>query len=133
MRYDDIVQILLEGAPEHWLWNDERGIWTFKPDVSLTVRELRQDNPKPFREPWTEAFADSKAVRCVIEVYYGAAFVQAFLFVAVDGGRAILPCPRSRTDLSISRLQRGIADILNLAGDVDGSYYDRYIARFRTE
>jgi hypothetical protein len=132
MTYDRLLDLLLSSTKEDWLIDDSKGIFTLKSDLDVTIREVRPEDPLAprdhFAEPWAENFPDSLAERQFVELWFRASFVKSYLFVVVDGGRAVLPIPKSATDLTITREQLAVANVVNA---VESSYYDEYIGRFK--
>jgi len=114
---------------DDWLWDDSRAIWTFKPDLNITLREnYKMDNGEyqRFHEEWATKFPDPKAYRTEFELWYASSFVKSYLFVYVDGCRASLPCPESPTKLTVTTEQLAIANVVN--GHL--AHYPNYITRF---
>jgi len=134
MRYDELLDLLLASRPEYWLVDDEKGIFTLKIDLDVTLREVGPpgDEPEePFAEEWALQFPSRDTHRVTFELWFRASFVKRYYFAAVDGGRALLPFPKSAGDLTITREQKAIADAVNRP--VFREYFDRYIQRFKVE
>jgi hypothetical protein len=134
MTYDQLLDLLLSSGHEDWLVDEAKGILTLKNDLDVTIREIRtdhEDGGEPFDEPWATQFPNPDAERQTFELWYRASFVKTYNFVAVDGGRASLPYPKSMTDLTITREQFAVAEAVNTPGF--GSYFDNYIQRFKIE
>jgi len=125
ITYDGLIRALAKSRKTDWLRDDSRGIFTFKPDLNITVREVKSDPPRPFEsEEWATKFPDRHAFVEVYELYYGASFVKEYHFVALDGYRATLPYPVSAADLRITPEQYSIAEAVDLNGSLD-EYMDR--------
>jgi hypothetical protein len=90
-------------------------------DVNLrletTFDELDIHNPS-FKEPWTDVHPDQNATSYFYNLYYGATLIQRFIFVAVDGARAMLPLPNPTTK-KISPLNYKVAQILDGSDSLD--------------
>ncbi|EHR1005931.1 hypothetical protein Q9Y03_005130 [Vibrio harveyi] len=129
MNYSSLESILNSGDREDWLFNDERGIFTYKRDLNLRIerKEIDFDSDKFSGEDWATCHPDPTAYRMIYEVYYGSSFVDEKLLVAVDGFRAILPLPRINTN-TISRQDYKFASIVDQLGTLDD-----YIRRARLE
>jgi hypothetical protein len=85
------------------------------PDVSVTVAyglKWMDD----FREPWVTQFPDPKATSSFADVFYNGALVFRTEYVTVDGGRTMLPLPRSRTSLAIPESQAQFVHLLDRFG-----------------
>ena len=119
MTYDKLIEAVLNSAGADWLQDDSRGIFTFKPDLNVTIREVRGET-RPFEtEEWATKCADKHAYVAVFELYYGASFVKGYHFASVDGHRACLPYPRSSTELNITPEQYAVAKAVDVHGTLD--------------
>ncbi|MGC4049493.1 MAG: hypothetical protein QM757_08285 [Paludibaculum sp.] len=66
MDYDHLIQLLMDSSEADWLWNDPRSIWTFKPDLNITLRETQTPSDgelRPFAEKWAREYPDPDAQR----------------------------------------------------------------------
>jgi hypothetical protein len=134
MTLDQLLAMIMSSSPGEWLWNDERGIWTFTRDLHVRIVAKKQRSQRSFQEAWAQDFPDPRAYLCIFELWYGATFVKEYPFVAVDGYRAYLPVPRSQGDMSVSKEQYLVAGILNMpSGGPHPGYFESYIARFRID
>jgi hypothetical protein len=115
MTFDELADIVIMSANEQsWLRNGELRIWTLKSDLMITLRERDHgDAPEHLEEPWAVNLGHDLPVVYVFELWYGASFVKDFHFASVDGGRALLPYPLNRDNLTITRLQFAIAIAVN--------------------
>ena len=111
MTYEGLIELLLSSSGEDWLRDSEKGASTSKRDLHVTVRK-RDEEPGTLDEPWA-LFRHNPAVICIFELWYGASHVNHYYFASVDGGRALLPYPRSRDNLTITRVQLAIAIAVN--------------------
>lgn len=130
MDYSHLIQLLLDSSEADWLWNDPRSIWTFKPDLNITLRETQTPGDgelRPFAEKWAREYPDQDARATQIELWYGASFVKEYGFVLVDGYRASLPVPKSADELTITREQLAVATAVNSGR----GEFPRYISRFQ--
>ncbi len=120
MTYAGLIRAIVGSRESDWLRDDSRGIFTFKPDLNITVREVQSDSHRPFEgEEWAANFSDPHATAEVYELYYGASLVKDYRFVSVDGERAMLPYPASATDLRITPEQYSIAQAVDVQGSLD--------------
>jgi hypothetical protein len=62
----------------------------YKPDTSIVLAwEYEVDND--FKAPWANKFPEPKAWSCYVAVFCNNILLERFLYVEVDGGRAMLP------------------------------------------
>jgi len=111
---EQVLNRVLSSQPEDFRYDDSTGVLFHKFDVSLRiVYERGEESDKEFHEPWAERFPDPHATRQPVYIYYGETRVKEVLCAYVDGGRCVIPCPRSRTDLTLTRFCYHIGCILN--------------------
>ncbi len=100
MTYKELKEALENTSRYDWVFNDERGNYTFKSDLNLRI--IRQaidfDLDKFSGEDWATKHPDPAAYRETYEIYYGSSFVEERLLVSVDGHRASLPLPEVNTN-----------------------------------
>jgi hypothetical protein len=109
---DDVLEFVRLSEPDDYDWDQEAGIFTYTKDVSLRI-VVDQKEDMPFREPWATQFPDGNAFRRPVFIEYALSRVQEMFFVNADGGRYMLPVPKSRTDLKITPFQYHVGKILN--------------------
>ena len=99
MKYPELLRIIRESDKEDWLFNDERGIYTYKGDLNIRIERRDSDlqGDKFTGEDWATNHPDPNAYRVIYELYYGSSFVEEKLLVSVDGHRATLPLPDIKT------------------------------------
>lgn len=126
MTYEELSGMIVGSEADEWLYNDSKGIFTYKPDLSVRIEreEIEDDFRRQFAEEWASKHPDPSASRVYYNIFVGASFVEQHQFVAVDGSRAELPLPRSRTDLVITKFQYQMALVVNRTGRVD-EYLER--------
>nr|BFD58106.1 hypothetical protein CKG001_02130 [Bdellovibrio sp. CKG001] len=93
MNYTDFKRHIYGSSASDWLYDDDKGIYTFKNDLNITIRADRSDIDRSFTEPWHQGLPDPTAYRTIYELYYGSSYVDYELVVNVDGGRASIPLP----------------------------------------
>lgn len=134
MTYHELLHLIVSSGPGDWLDDDERGIFTLKTDLDVTLREVRKDEdyePRPFEEEWATRYPNPTAYSVQFELWFRSSFVKVYYFVSVDGHRALIPFPKSRDDLTITHEQFAVAQAVNLsAGE---SYFSEYIREFTVE
>ena len=124
MTFDELIRLLIDSNTNDWLRDDGRGIYTLKSDLNVTVREVTNEEPQPFKtEEWATSFV-KPAFTQAYELWYGASFVKQYYFAAVDDDRARLPYPKSRDELTITREQYAIACAVDMFNSVD-EYLER--------
>lgn len=98
MTYDELIQIISNASSADWLYDDARGTYTLKSDLNIHIeRREPSEGSTEFHEPWANNHPDPSAERFYYDIFYGAAFVESFMLVGVDGLRAYLPLPTSGT------------------------------------
>jgi hypothetical protein len=103
-----------------WLYDDDKGIFTLKSNLNITIRILRDDEDRSFTEPWHSSLPDPSATRSIHELYYGASYVGYEFIVNVDGGRASIPLPEDgHTAPWITRDQHSFGRIVDRGGQLD--------------
>ena len=60
---DSIKKRAIESDPDDWEYNDERGIFTFRSDAGLQIRQLNKDDFEKFEEDWVRRYPDQVAYR----------------------------------------------------------------------
>jgi hypothetical protein len=110
----DVIDRVLASKPEDYVYNDGTGVFLHRQDVKLRITfERGEDSFVKFDEPWVHRFPDTSATRQVVYIEYDAARVQTAYFVHVDGGRYIIPFPKTQADLRISPSQYHLGSILS--------------------
>lgn len=72
-----------------------------------------------FIEKWANKHPDAKATGYFIPLYFGYSHISNFILVSVDGGRALLPLPKSDTCLEVSPLDYKVAQIHDKLGSLN--------------
>ena len=111
MDFEEIENILDTSDPDSWMYDIDYGIFTYKPDVELTIEKDSKD--ERFEEDWCKEFPDEKASKVIMKIFYSNSFVKSYLYVWVDGGRFILPPPKRGEKNTITRFQYNLGRILN--------------------
>ncbi len=111
---EQVLNVLLSSAPKDFDYDDSIGVFVHTGDVKLRiVLERGAESEQEFDEPWVQRFPDPKGTRQPVYIYYGETRVQEVPCVYVDGGRHVIPFPRSTTDLTINRFRYHIGRIIN--------------------
>ena len=127
MTYDELMEIILNSSFENWVYDDEKGIFTFREDLDIRIEERRSSSDRDeFNEEWATRHPDPHATRVFYDIYYRSSFVKSFMLVSVDGGRAHLPLPESAVSTTIPYERYALARAVDYLGTLD-----EYIERFR--
>jgi len=113
---------------EHWIeLNSHHTTAVYRPDIAITI-SFGMSWQKDFDEPWAKKCPDPHASGYYVDVYYYGALVYRDVYVTVDGGRAKLPIPKSRTELIVPQ---GYHQFIRLINSIQGppSQYDEYFGR----
>lgn len=122
MSYDEVMLTIEQSNKDQWVYNDHKGIYTYKPNVDIRIEEERGNEPKPFCAKWANEHLNPSANQKIYSIYYNCSFIKDFILVSVDGGRAMLPIPEAGSDL-ISKINYQYASI------IDEGELDDYITR----
>jgi hypothetical protein len=124
MRYDELKQKIADSSKEDWLYNDPRGIRTYKYDLSITIRRKEIDPDRDrFSEEWVKVFPNPSAYRETYAIYYGASFVEEKMLVSVDEHRATLPLPDLKTK-TVTAEDYHFAELVDFENSLD-EYMER--------
>lgn len=72
-----------------------------------------------FSELWIQEFADRQASSAYYSLWYGNTRIDRIVLVLVDGGRAKLPLPATRQDLTVNSYNYKIGKICDQLGNCD--------------
>lgn len=72
-----------------------------------------------FKESWANSFPDTHAQGHWVEITYDRALIDRRILVSVDGARAMLPLPKSRTDLTMNPLSYRLAQLFDSSSTLD--------------
>lgn len=100
MTYEELKKILDSSCKEDWLFNDSRGIYTYKNNLNIRIqrKDIDFESDAFEGEEWATKHPDPKAYREIYGIYYGSSFIEERLLVTVDGFRATLPLPKIKTN-----------------------------------
>lgn len=126
---DEILQVIVDSEPDDWELSvaQDAEIAIFKKCPSLRIETRHTDDfvhNDDFREKWANKFPDPHATSYYYYLYFGATRLKEFILVSVDGGRALLPLPKSAIELSVEPIRYKIAKIFDRFGT-----YDEYMER----
>lgn len=110
----NVISMLLSSAPEDFDYYDRIGVYVHTRDVLLRlVLERGPESEERFHEPWASNFPDPTATRQPVYIHYAGTSVLEVPCAYVDGGRHVIPFPRSATDLTLTPLQYHLGRVLN--------------------
>ncbi len=110
---DHVLSVIQTAAPSDFQYDDGKGIYVFKNDVALRLELDRSLDDRDFDEPWVREFPNPKATVEVVRIFYGTTPVRDFYCASVDGGRYVIPYPKSRSELVITPFQYQLGKIVN--------------------
>jgi len=122
---ENIEQKIIESDLDAWDCDDSEGRYTYTEDVALRIERAPFDEHSDFHEAWARNFPDPDAQKFTVIIYYDSSPAKKEYIVAVDGYRIDIPLP-DRNNLTISKFQYNLGEILNLVGGWD---YDNYLNR----
>lgn len=112
--------LIYRSSRDEWLYDDDKGMFTYTVNLNITIRILRNDEDRSFAEPWHQGLADSRAARSIHELYFGASYVGYEFIVTVDGGRASIPLPEDGHGSPwITQKQYAFGKIIDRLGTLD--------------
>jgi len=117
MTYEKFKEIINGSLKADWLFNDEKGIYTFKDDLNISIERVGTQIPIPLKD-WAPNHLEScptPAYREDYEIYYGASFIECKTMVEVSSPRAVLPLTIEGTD-TVSAEDYHFAEILDQWG-----------------
>ena len=122
MTYDEVIAMVRESPYSDEAWShcyrrpDRLGVFTLKKNVNVYIIQ-HEGNDQAYEEKWATSHPDPRAYIVDYEIYYGAALVEQFFLVAVDGVRALLPQPD--TNGMVPRHKYELARAVDVQGSVD--------------
>ncbi len=125
VAYPKIVDFVLDSNPaSDWkvTRNDFKDVAVFTRDINLRIEHSHEASgihSNDFREGWANQFPDPYAHSLYYDIYYGMSLLDQIVLVAVDGGRAVLPLPKTQTDLQVSKFAYQVAKIFDNFNTVD--------------
>jgi len=130
---EKIEKLIMNSETSDWEYI-EGGVYSFKPDVNLTIKAGRADLTNGnYYQPWLENFADSKGYRCLYQIFYGASLIKKEWVVGIDGFRSFIPFPRDgeTSNPKLTKWQYKIGKIIHSKEGFPGPVYsfDDYLER----
>lgn len=121
---NEILNVVKNSGTDDWdvsFWRDEE-VAVFKKNPSLRIETRHSEefiHNHDFREKWANRFPDPHAASYYYHVYLSTTRLKEVILVSVDGGRALLPLPKSAMHLSVEPLLYKIALIFDQFGSCD--------------
>ncbi|WP_396214103.1 hypothetical protein [Gemmatimonas sp.] len=110
----DVLSMVRRSIPTDFAYNDEYGTYVHTSDLKLQIRVERRDvEPQRFNEAWVSRFPNPVGYAERVHIFYDNTLVMTRHFVSVDGGRYLLPYPKSAADLRISAADAHLGGILS--------------------
>ncbi len=138
---DDVLSLVYSAGPDDFDYDDETGVYVYIKDIHLRLVQERsswfdmdRSDIDKFEEDWVKKFPHGTAYRQIIYIEYGRTRVETVYCALVDGGRYLIPYPKSPDQLVISRKQYTIGTILNRGKrGVDGFDFGLLLAGITVE
>jgi hypothetical protein len=114
----EILEIIKNSNPSEWdvNYSQDGEIAIFKEYPLLRIETKHNKDfvhNEDFREKWANMFLDPHATSYRYQIYLGETRLRELILVSVDGGRALLPLPKSAIDLRVEPLRYKIAIIFD--------------------
>ena len=110
---DHVMGVIANAAPSDFQYDDGKGIYVYRNDVALRLELDRSLDDRDFDEPWVRKFPNPKAKVEVVRIIYGTTPVGDVYCASVDGGRFVIPYPKSRDELVLTPLKYQVGRIVN--------------------
>jgi hypothetical protein len=131
---EQVRNMVLSARPEDFHYNDDTGVYLHMQDVDLQIITDRSDRAdEEFHEAWVTNFPDPHGRRQEVYIHYRGSRVATVPCVSVDGGRYLVPFPKSARDLTIDGFQYHVARILNHPFPGHGLDYALQVARITVQ
>lgn len=125
-REDIFKVIMASDSRDDWVRNEiehlSKGCTYYRKNVNLRFEIDYTENGthrEDFKEIWANKHPDPSASSYWCTLFYGATIIETFIFVYVDGSRAMLPLPTSCIDLTVKPLYYKIAKIHDPSSKVE--------------
>ncbi|MBL0317332.1 MAG: hypothetical protein IPP69_16815 [Flavobacteriales bacterium] len=125
MSLDEMLQVIEESNPTtDWKkFSTEYAtelVLLEDPRLRLTIyQDERGTQCDNFKEPWANCFPDPTAHGYWVNISYDRAVLDRKILVSVDGGRAMLPVPKARNNLFVSKRDYAIAKLFDSLSTLD--------------
>lgn len=118
MKYDEVMQMVLDNPFENWIYFDAYGEYTLKSDVNLHIVRCNFESKTSFYESWAIKDNDPNAFMYTYTIFYCNSRIDEFCLVAVDGYKAFIPMPQLNST-TISKQNYLLALAVDNIGSLD--------------
>lgn len=101
MNYNEVKELIKNSEKDDWIHKEELDTFTLKTNVNIRIDSEYTD--EAFHEEWAEKHADSSTRKIYYTVYYNNSYIDQNMMVSVDGGRAVMPVPKTIKNLRVLR------------------------------
>lgn len=108
-----IKRKIMESKVDDWVISEDQKTYTYKSDTNLFLQAESSELLETFGEPWAKGFPDPNAYPDHYLVFYGNSKIDKLWAVSVDGGRCTIPYPKNANNLTITRYQYKLGEIIN--------------------
>lgn len=131
MDFDTLISMIGDSPVDDWRRVDLTETETnwiycgvYLPNVAITLR-WGETFQEPFEEEWAMGFGDSNAAGRLVDVLFNGALVFRSFYASVDGGRCLLPIPKSREELVVPKRYAGLIYLIHrMSGGVSSDFGD---------
>jgi hypothetical protein len=124
-----VLRLVYLAEPEDFDYDVNTGVYVYVRDINLRLIDDRSTwfdtdgrETDRFEEDCVRRFPDPHAYRQIVYIEYGGTRVETLYHALVDGGRYIIPYPKSSDNLVISKFQYKVGQILNYPMPSFGSF-----------
>jgi hypothetical protein len=114
MNYDEFIDKILNSRRDDWIYDDDLERYVLKKDVSVSIVSDKATKEIEFYQEWLNKLENKTAYRARFFLCYNNSIVEAFHSAAVDGYRALIPYPDTKT-MTITKKQYSIAGLVNIS------------------
>ncbi|NMC06537.1 MAG: hypothetical protein GYA24_15075 [Candidatus Lokiarchaeota archaeon] len=110
---DEIKNFVEYSEIESWQYVERSKRFIHRQYPALQIRIEGEHEKRDFVEEWAMRFPDKHAHKQTVSLYFNDTLLEDFLFVWVDGYRALLPAPDMRDRVTLTPLQDKLGRIVN--------------------
>jgi hypothetical protein len=111
---EQVLNRVLSSQPDDFKYDDSTGVFFHKSDVALRIIFDRSEQSREeFHEPWVAKFPNPQGRTQPVYIQYGETRVLEVPCVYVDGGRHVIPFPKSAANLTLTPVRYHVGRILN--------------------
>ena len=109
----EVIDLINNSDTDDWELLQSRETFIFTRNIEISIVERRKDNEDKFHEKWVEKFNDKIAYKYVVDIAYSGSAIRELYFISVDGGRYMIPMPKTPKEMTINAFQYKVAQIIN--------------------